>query len=231
MAASKRARARSRIVGQVESGQPIDYELPQSEKEDESYLYAIGGGHPANDEMHDPREKSRIPKEGAWVLIIRALPPIAGDLDKQIRVGRVFFAEHCDGADEKGFQQNGTYKVRIQSEWGDVCLWPYEYSMIEPLEVIKMWQDGAMIFHPVNMEAARFDQVTFYLRSRGIPMAQAVVMTLGSILAPIGWFEPEPGLAATLEGMEERINRWNPAKHSPRKSRKRMKVKIDLGQP
>ena len=59
---------------------------------------------------------------------------------------------------------------------------------------------------PLNIEAARLNEVTFYCRSRGIGLAEAAVMALGSLEEPVGWFEPHPDLAPAMEAMAKRVN-------------------------
>lgn len=52
-------------------------------------------GDPANMEVYDPGLKQRIPEAGAWGLITRKLPPLEGGVDKEIRVGRIFYLERA----------------------------------------------------------------------------------------------------------------------------------------
>jgi len=174
----------------------------------------FGWCDPANHEIYDPRPQSRIPAAGSWALITRQLPPIEGRIDQHVRVGRVFYVERLDATDEAGFRADGTYKVRLCLPWGEVQLWPYEYSVIEIPSLLAMWTDGELTFHPLNVEPARLSEVTFYARSRGIALADAMVMALGTIAGPVGWFEPASAeLAAKCEAMERgvhatRFERW-----------------------
>ena len=163
-------------------------------------------GDPANADVYAPRLHQRVPKCGAWAMVTRRLPPIEGGLDEHLRVGRVFYVEHQSNADDDGFMPDGTYKVVCHSPFGTVHLWPYEYSAIEPARLIDYWQAGEMVFHPEHVETARFSDVTFYARSRGISLADAAVMALGTFAGSIGWFEPRADLAPEMEALADRLN-------------------------
>lgn len=155
----------------------------------------------ANGDVFAPHETQRVPKAGAWAMITRRLPPMEGGLDEQLRPGRVFYVQHMPNADDAGFLPGGTYKVKTDTPWGTVTLWPYEYTVKSADAMIALWTDGALVFHPMDVSAAQFNATVFYVRSRGIPTADAMVMALGSIHAPVGWFEPHPDVAPTIEGM------------------------------
>lgn len=205
-----RARASSRLPKRYSPLIPGTQELNEDEKE-----YAIqiacglfGAMNPANADVYEPRDHQRVPKAGAWALITRRLPPMEGGLDEHVRPGRLFYLEHLHDADEKGFR-SGEYKVRLASPWGELCLWPYEYTVMDPTKIVRLWADGLLTFHPTHVEQARMTAIMFYARSRGIGMADAAVMALGTISAPIGWFEPSlPKDAAAIDAMCGRINQW-----------------------
>jgi len=171
---------------------------------------------PANIEVYTPRVSQLIAKEGAWVMITRALPPMEENINEHFRVARVFYVNRLPSTDAEGFLLDGTYKVICHSPWGDVCLWPYEYATIDVRVVLELWQAGELIFHPTDMEAGRFNDIVFYARSRGIGLADAMVMALGTFQASIGWFEARPDLAEIAEEMEARVHRWQPQKRSRR---------------
>lgn len=183
-------------------------------------------GDPANALVYEPGPSQLLPDKGAWIMITRRLPPLEGGIDEKIRVGRVFFAERDPGAMPDGFQLDGTYKIRVRSPWGDVTLWPYEYSTIDALALMQMWQDGEITFHPMQIDAARLSEITFYAQSRGIPLAKAAPMALGTIEGPVGWFEPRADLAAVGEEWEERVHRWKWEK-SPRTTKEPMTVTLE----
>lgn len=167
----------------------------------------FGWCDPANREIYNPLPQSRVPESGAWALITRQLPPIEGRIDEHVRVGRIFYVERLDATDLTGFKPDGTYKVRLRSPWGEVHLYPYEYSTIEVATVLSMWTEDELVFHPSNMEPARLSEVTFYARSRGIGLADAMVMALGTLVGPVGWFEPASAeLAEECEAMERRVH-------------------------
>lgn len=73
-----------------------------------------------------------------------------------------------------------------------------------------MWSDGELIFHPSRIDDVRFSEIAFYARSRGIGLADAAVMALGTLTGPVGWFEPRPDLAEECEAMERSVHRsWS----------------------
>lgn len=184
------------------------YERLDEEKEFLMPIY----GNPAQDAIWDPGPKQRFGKAGAWAMVTRQLPPLEGRVDKHVRVGRIFFLQHIAEADEYGFTMDGHFKALCRCPWGDVCLWPYEYSTIEANEVLDLWQKKELKFHPTNVQPARFNDIVFYARSRGIGLADAMVMALGTLSAPVGWFEPATKkLARACEEMEARVHApWVP---------------------
>lgn len=151
--------------------------------------------HPANTDVYAPREHQRVPKGGAWALIMRRLPPLERNLDEQLRPALVFWVEHMANADDEGFTPNGTYQVLCRSPFGDVVLWPYEYAVIRPEFLTDAWQRGELLFHPMATSEKPFSDILFYCLSRGISRGDAVVMALGTMSGPVGWFEPVPELA------------------------------------
>lgn len=179
------------------------YELSDESKDNIAW---ITRGDPANIEVYDPREEQRLPKSGAWGLITRKLPAIEGGLDKEIKVGRIFYLERQPNSDASGFIKGGLYRALLRSLWGDLCLWPYEYSVIDTLAIVEMWSAGELIFHPLRIDDARFQEIAFYARTRGIGLADAAVMALGSLSGGVGWFEPRPDLAEQCEEMEHSVH-------------------------
>lgn len=186
------------------------YELTDSAKDSLDMTGLFSGAEymidPRNRLIYDPQDAHRIPKTGAWVMIVRQLPAIVGSIDQEVRVGRVFWVEHEEGTDEAGFRKDGAYKVILHSPWGDVCLWPYEYARLDTAYIIDCWSKSELTFHPLNMEPGRLNEVTFYARSRGISLADALVMALGSVTGNIGWFEPTPEIAAACEDLATSVN-------------------------
>jgi len=186
---------------------------------------ALFGSQPAQDDVYRPNSKQRIPKEGAWAMIIRKLPGIEGGIDKHFRVGRIFYMEHERSADQFGFMPDGRYKVLCNSPWGTLHLWPYEYSVIPVPTILPLWQDGELVFHPTNVQLTRFNDIVHYSRSRGISLADAMVMALGTLKGPVGWFEPRTDLAVECEAMEQAVHnrvhltvlsRWMPRRRNER---------------
>jgi len=180
------------------------FELADSEKD---RVASALWGNPANLEVYDPRAGSRVPAGGAWALITRKLPPLEHNLDREMRVGRIFFVEHLGNADEAGFLPDGSYKVICRSPWGDLCLMPYEYSVVPVADILSMWSAEELVFHPLRVDDARFNEIAFYARSRGIALGDAAAMALGTLAGSgVGWFEPRPDLAEECEAMEARVH-------------------------
>lgn len=191
------------------------YEYTDSAKDQyASTLRAMGGFSrfrvdPANLEVYDPPEQTRVGPKGSWIMITRKLPPIEHRLDEHFRVGRILWAERSKGADVNGFLKGGVYKVLCPSPWGEVHLWPYEYRTLDVAVIVEMWTTGEIVFHPTRIDDARFTEIAFYARSRGVGLGEAAVMALGQLSGPVGWFEPTEELAAVCEAMERRVNCWN----------------------
>lgn len=197
--------AAKRRAGRVVGGKGT-YKLPDDERRDVVDYEVFAAADPfngsANGEVYDPGPKQIIPKSGAWITIRRRLPAIEGGIDEHVRVARIFWGEHENGADDEGFIPGGQYRICLTTPWGDVKLWPYEYARVDVADVLAMWQRGELTFHPTNVSEAQFNATVFYVRSRGIALPDAMVMALGSIAGPVGWFEPHPDLAEIAEAME-----------------------------
>jgi hypothetical protein len=182
------------------------YELSEDEKDGkDAGLFGarldgwMGGVHAANRDVYDPSETQRVKKGGSWAIIVRSLPSIEGNIDRHVSPGRVFYLEHDASADDVGFLPNGSYKVVLHSVWGDVWLFPYEYRVLSTELILKMWEAGELTFNPARIDMARLNEITFYARSRGIPLAVAAVMALGTVEGNIGWFECSDEVADYIE--------------------------------
>lgn len=198
---------------------------PTYERQSDDDFTPYLGWNPASLEMIHPPQSKRIPKDGAWAMIVRALPPVERQMDRKVRVGMVFYIQHQDNTDEFGFTPDGYYKVLCRTPWGDPMLWPYEYSPIKPETLLELWDGKEMVFHPIA-ENIRFTDALFYIRSRGIALADAMVMALGSFKGPVGYFEPTPELQGACERMAGRVHKWKPR----RKSKEPMNIVIEDGQ-
>lgn len=187
--------------------EPANYRLDEKTASGRIAVEQYFGADPAGAAVYRPGEDQTIAAAGAWVVIIRALPAIEGNIDEHIRVGRIFWVEREPGSDANGFSSNGTFKVRCRSPWGELSLWPYEYSIVEREKILALWQSGEMLFRPLNIDIARLNDVTFYARSRGIPLGVAAVMALGTFDGPVGWFEPRPDLASAAEELSGSLSR------------------------
>ena len=188
------------------------YEMTDDEKD-----FYGSFGDPANRDMVDPPASKLLPETGAWVLIVRPLPAIEGDIDEHVKVGRIFYAQRFSGADAKGFAKNGTYKVLLPTPWGEVGVYPHEYTVVGADLVLQMWQAGELVFHPTDVEPVRLNEIVFYCQSRCISLADAMVMALGTFNAPVGWFEPSEELAEAVEDMS-RVGRLTEVNYTRRRA-------------
>ena len=140
-------------------------------------------------EMHIPGHKA-IPAVGCWVGITRELPTIRGNKIVRSSGGGVFWAERPSGAGDDGMMPDGTHKAVLRGlPDGDVYLWPFEYTVLDVETILRHWQSGGLLAHPLNVDPARLSMVSFYARSRGIGLEDAVVMALGELSGPVAWFE------------------------------------------
>lgn len=208
---------------------PNTYELADEWKSGQYAIDAKNRGHPDNYLVYDPQKQHRIPEQGAWVMIVHALPAIERDIGADVRVGRFFYAIRSgDNTDSEGFSPNGTYKALLQTQWGDVWVWPYEYAMVPTDDILAMWQSGELIFYPTDVSNAELNDQVFYARSRGIPLAQAAAMALGSVEANIGWFEPRVDLVTELEELSaytrKNIGRLTAVNHERRAAAQKRKA-------
>ena len=177
-------------------GKQWTYERSNEDKKRRRQADATFRSNPLESDTYDPPQDRRLPSDGAWVMILR--PPMALARRFRFQRGQIFFATHEDGADEFGFLASGDYKVRITTPWGQCCLWPYEYSVMDPALIMSLKGEGELEFIPFTKNAVLNDQV-FYLRSRGIPLNDAMVMALGTLKSAVGWFRPSRKTARQLK--------------------------------
>lgn len=193
------------------TGNTARYSFERLAEEKEALESSPFAYDPRDCEVYDPPEKKRITKEGGWAMILMAIPVQAGEgIKENVRPGRIFYIEHDEGADEYGFGPSGRYKVITKTPWGTVWMWPYEYSVMTPELMISLWQAEEIIFNPTNMEIGRFNDVVHYVRSRGVGVADAMVMALGTLKGNVGWFSPAEHLVQACEEMVDRFNNWKP---------------------
>lgn len=127
-----------------------------------------------------------VPEEGAWVWILR--PP---NTPVEINIGDYYFAvPYVDAKPTFGWKDK-RFSVTAYTPNGEVRLFPYEYAKPKVEEMIEFWADGAFEFHPFDeaLSGVELTDRLFYVTSKGIPLAEALPMVLGDILAPVGWFE------------------------------------------
>lgn len=184
----------------------LGYRLQGDELEIQTDIETMSG-HAAGAYVYSPRPDQMIPPDGAWVMITRELSPIERDLHKQFIVGGVFFAERLGETDAEGFPSDGRYRVRVNSPWGEVVLWPYEYAVKDAVHVTELWGEGALEFTATSIEQARLNDVVFYCRQRCIGLADAMVMALGTLKGSVGYFLPPESVREDLRQLAEAINR------------------------
>lgn len=210
-----RRRRRPKIIG----GRVV-YRLTDDALDAQLGVFDLWSGRvdPANADVYDPKPNQIVPKDGAFAMIVRDLPPLEFFLHEKATIGRVFWVDHHGNADDEGFTPDGTYKVTCFTPWHELTLWPYEYTVISSDRLIAYWQDGTLRFHPMTIELGRLNDIVFYARSRGIGIADALPMALGSLKGPVGWFEPHPDLADDLAALARRINTplWKHIQDHPR---------------
>lgn len=157
---------------------------------------------PANAWVTHPPEDRIVPKQGAWCIIQRQLPPMERGIDKLVTVGRVFWMEHVSSnCDEEGFQPDGTYSVLAKTPFGEPRLFPYEYKRVSIEFLMEMTQAGGYSFTPMALGETFVNDVVFYAMARGIPRPQAMEMALGSLSGPVGWFDSHPDLLGYIDAI------------------------------
>jgi hypothetical protein len=177
--------------GRSRSRQLVPGELSDDEKDAQ---IAASMGNPLNMSIYDPHETERVSEVGGWAMIRRPLPAIERDLDKYVTIGCVFWVTQMEGT-EDGFDKYGRYKVRCASPFGEVCLWPYEYVILDAQFLMHACQEGALHFHPAAISAEQFTEQMFYCMKCGIGREEAMMMSLGTLTGPVGWFEPHAEVA------------------------------------
>jgi hypothetical protein len=79
-----------------------------------------------------------------------------------------------------------TWQMKIRTRNGDVCIQPHEYNIIEDLSIyLEAVKDGGAFIRYLNEEETikkgKIADQIFYLRSRGIGFADAIMMITGNI--------------------------------------------------
>ena len=172
-----------------------------------------------------PPENRIVAKTGSWGVMTTEALPVVSPFSEEITIGRVFFLQHQPGADNKGFNPDGTYSVVCRSPWGDVVLWPWEYCVLKTETITELWSAGHLVFNAMQAAAeASVSDRMFYCMSRGIPRADAMVMALGDVTKPVGWFEADENTIETMRsfanvGVFSRVNHERRARARARRNR------------
>ena len=121
-------------------------------------------------ESLDPGEKT-LPEDGAWIMVL--LPP---NTEYTVEPLSCWFAV----ADES----RERYKARIETPKGPLWLYPHEYVLVgnvaEYITMATEDEGGVKVNYISDRTELKSDQL-FYLRQRGIPYADAVLMLLGTV--------------------------------------------------
>lgn len=90
-------------------------------------------------------------------------------------------------------------RVRILTPDGEICLEPYEYSIISDIQPYLEEIGDGMIMHELGgvKNAKKLKDQMFYVQSRGIPKVEAFKMLLGQIDRwNVFWLETHPDIVA-----------------------------------
>jgi hypothetical protein len=192
----RRRRAQPIITGGSVSYRAI---ADQEAKVEDAIVHAFHCD-PRNVWRYQPPPEAMVPKGGAWCIIRSALPPMEREIDSHVTVGRVFWCEHVsDNCDDEGFEPDGSYAVLARTPFGEPRLLPHEYRTISVPLIMEITQQNGFTFHPSKSSAHEVNDTLFYCMSRGIPRGDAMVMALGTLSGPVGWFDPHPGLLPVLQ--------------------------------
>ena len=193
-------RSSSRKAGPLVIGGKISYKAVADEAaEVEDAISRAFHCDPRNVWRYAPPPEAMVPKGGAWCIVRSALPPMEREIDTHVTVGRVFWCEHVsDNCDDEGFEPDGSYGVLARTPFGEPKLLPHEYRTISVPLLMECTQQHGFEFNPMKASAHQMNDTLFYCMSRGIPRVDAMVMALGTISGPVGWFDPHPDLLPVL---------------------------------
>lgn len=156
----------------------------------ESQCYLFGGmGIDGESEMmryYPEKYNKKLPKNGGWI-IVTSIPGVV--VEAQPELFGVYYAKAVPIKKQISvaeFARNRIrvydyYKVKINTLFGELCLWPHEYSLIsniddvldgvgEEYEMVKLGGD-------TNYDQSK----VHYLGTRGISQAEVYQMLMGSI--------------------------------------------------
>jgi len=191
---------RARRARPLVRGGSISYRPIADEEADvEDAMSRAHHADPRNVWRYAPPPEAMVPKGGAWCIIRDDLPPMEREIDKHVTVGRVFWCEHVsDNCDDEGFEPDGSYGVLARTPFGEPKLMPWEYRTITVPLLMECTQQHGFVFNPMKASAHQMNDTLFYCMSRGIPRVEAMVMALGTMSGPVGWFDPHPDLLPVL---------------------------------
>lgn len=166
-------------------------------------------------------EDKDIPEEGAWIMVLEE--PFT-ELQTRFRVPilsmwRCRPHELNSGGIEVGPKLN---RIRIRPKQaviatpgGDLHLWPHEYQIVRDPRVLMSDPDATI--HSLGGEAVLDEEALFYLQSRGISHADAVLLLIDSVQATDFIYVTFPEeVTAMLAGVGQPL--WRHIQLNPRSS-------------
>lgn len=151
-----------------------------------------------------------LPPEGAWIMLItsvnvgKALPAPPKITSKPFHSDELEPVETCipirvphlsiwyalptvsNFSRKVGPVTMPLHKAVIQTPQGEVHVWPHEYVVVKDLAAyLQFTEEDGFNIHFLNPDAEGFPQdKLFYIRSRGIPLAEARRMVLPELKSP-----------------------------------------------
>jgi len=169
-------------------------EVSQDELQEEinesidEYIYnEIGGANTTAERMkyHPEEYNKKLPKKGGWIMVIMDIPTTA----KPIKYS-AYFAVPAPLKKtiqlKYGFHRNQKadvpyYRVRIQTQEGEVHLWPHEYIYIKESAILT--EEVGNSFDMIKMGGdTNYDTAkVHYLKTRGIPESLTYELLLSGV--------------------------------------------------
>lgn len=152
-----------------------------------------------------------LPEDGGWIMLLVSVQcgkQLHGGKCKRIYVPHLSLWYATPTTCNRGLNLPHPYRksvlgeVRqkqavIQTPDGPVHVWPHEYKLIDINQYLEFCEEDGLEIHYLSDHAAVDQDALFYLRSRGIPKAEAQRMLLGTLKDPhYCWFSFAPEIAA-----------------------------------